>query len=212
VHAVVVDPGVGTARHRVAIRAGGHDFVGPDNGCLSGALEPESRGRRRPDERYEARPVQLPAGVRAYAIEDDALLLPSVSATFEGRDVFAPVAAYLARGGDIASVGPRIETLQAFPAFRAPATPDGIEGIVIRLDRFENLITDVRAADVKGARAAMVAGRTVPIVRTYADVRELCALEGSAGFIEIALPNGSAALTLGVGPGDRVLIERAPSV
>jgi S-adenosylmethionine hydrolase len=178
---------------------------------LSGALEPETRGRRAPNERYEARPVQLPAGVRACAIDNEALFSESVSATFEGRDVFAPVAAYLARGGDIAAVGPRLESLQAFPSFRAPATPDGVEGVVIRTDRFGNLITDIRAEDVGGARAAVLAGRTVPIVGTYSDSRVLCALEGSGGFIEIAMPNGSAGLTLGAGPGDKVLIERARS-
>jgi S-adenosylmethionine hydrolase len=209
VHVVVVDPGVGTNRRRVAIAAGGHFFVGPDNGCLSGALPTTLRGRRRASEAYAASPVRVPPELSVCAIEDESLFLPSVSATFEGRDVFAPVAAYLAHSRGLDRVGPRVEAVEAFPVFRAPATSEGVEGIVLRCDRFGNLITDILAEDIAGASQAAIAGRNVPTVRTYGAGAGLCALAASSGYVEVALPNGSAAAALGIGAGERVFVAKS---
>ena len=206
VHVVVVDPGVGTARRRVAIAAGGSFFVGPDNGCLSAALTLGPRGLRAPGDAYKSRAVALPPDVAAVAIEAEALLRRPVSATFEGRDVFAPAAAHLGRGGALADLGLAVTTIEAFPAFRAPRDAGGaIDGRVLRVDRFGNLITDVRGEDLPPSPVLAVGGRTIRgLAPTYGEARGLSAIIGSGGFVEIALPNGSAARELGLGAGARV--------
>lgn len=204
VHVVVVDPGVGTARLRLALRAGGSFFVGPDNGVLSPALPEAVRGRRRPGEPYRARAVALPDEVEAVAIENEELFLKPVSATFEGRDVFAPAAAFLAAGGGLGGLGRRIREALALPAFRAAAAPRGLRGLVLHADRFGNLVTDIRAADLPAGAVLAVAGRRLSLAPNYAAAAGLCAIVGSAGYVEVALPGGSAAADLSLGPGAAV--------
>ena len=208
VHVVVVDPGVGTARRRLAVASGGSFFVGPDNGCLSAALTPESRGTRAVGEAYSSRTVPLAPDVAAVAIEDKALLRRPVSATFEGRDVFAPAAAHLSRGGAIGDLGPAVAPVEAFAALRAPRGPDGaIDGRVVRVDRFGNLITDIRGDDLPLRPVFAVGGRAITgLARTYGEAGGLSALVGSGGFVEVALPNGSATRELGLEAGARVSV------
>ena len=198
VHLVVVDPGVGTSRRRLALRVEGQYFVGPDNGVLSAALPDAARGQRAIGQSYEASQIDVPAGVEAFAGEGGAS--PGVSATFEGRDVFAPAAAFLANGGDIAKAGRPLEKLKALPAFRAP----DLRGVVLHVDRYGNLITDIRGDDVSPGASFEVARRRLPLVRTYAESKELCAIVGSGGYVEVALPGGSAAEALGLGKGAEV--------
>ena len=181
VHVAVVDPGVGTARRGLALRAGTQLFVGPDNGIFGGVLEGAGE----------------PPGVRA--LENESLWRASVSPVFHGRDVFALVAAYLAGGGELAAVGPALAPADlvrlAAPAPRAVA--GGLRGEVVHVDRFGNLVTNLCAPD--GAAASVeVAGRTLPLARTYGDVAPgaLVALVGSSGRVEIALRDGSAAAHL----------------
>ena len=210
VHLVVVDPGVGTERRRLALLSRGSLFVGPDNGCLSAALPPEARAARRPGEAYSARPTAAPGDVVAVSIENEALMRRPVSATFEGRDVFAPVAAALSRGLPVQDLGPRVDGIVAFPAFRAPRAGESIEGLVVRVDRFGNLITDIRAEDLGPSPAFSVAGRRLEgIASTYARAAGPAAIIGSAGLVEIALLGGSAAQELGVGRGERVTVTSA---
>lgn len=206
VHLAVVDPGVGSARRRVAFAAGGHLFVGPDNGVLSGGLAESSRGRRAAGEQFTAREIELPPDVTAVTIENDRLFRRAVSATFEGRDVFAPAAAHLARGGSLGDLGPRTDRLLAFPAFRAPRRDGGLAGVVVHVDRFGNLITDVRGEDLPSRPAFVVGGRRLGLAPTYAASSGLSAILSSAGFVEIAMANGNAARVLGVGPGDEVRV------
>jgi S-adenosyl-L-methionine hydrolase (adenosine-forming) len=195
VHLVVVDPGVGTSRRRLALQYEGHYFVGPDNGVLSAALPDAARGLRGAGDAYVASEVDVPEGVRVFAGDGGASA--GVSATFEGRDVFAPAAAFLANGGDISRIGRPVERMLALPAFRAPA----LQGVVLHVDRYGNLVTDIRGDDVPAGAGFEVAGRRVRLVRTYGDSSEVCALVGSAGFVEVAMPGGSAAAVLGLGKG-----------
>ena len=204
VHLVVVDPGVGTARRLLALAVHGQLFVGPDNGCLSAALPSIARGERRAGAGYEARPLDLPNEVVAVSIENESLMLQPRSATFDGRDVFAPAVAQLALGGLIVDLGPRIESMLAFPAFVAPESGASLDGRVIHIDHFGNAITDIRAADVPASATFSIADKTVRFARTYAAAEGPTALAGSAGFIEIAVPNGSAAGALGVRLGEAV--------
>ena len=181
VHLVVVDPGVGSAREALAVSSRGRFLLGPDNGVLSPALVPGG-----------ADVVSLPISPRA-------------SATFHGRDVFAPAAVRLAAGESLERLG----TPKTDPVIRrtpdAVRRPDGrIAGQVIIVDRFGNLITNI------GARlggTVELCGRRIGVCRTYSDVGagDLLALGGSSGFIEVAVRGGSPAVALGARRGDAVL-------
>ena len=206
VHLVVVDPGVGTRRRRIALRSEGQYFVGPDNGVLSAALPDVVRGARAADAGYVVREVALPPDIEAVLIESEAVLRQPLSATFEGRDAFAPAAAHLAVGGSLSDLGPSTSTMQALPAFRAPRAADGsLAGRVVHVDHYGNLITDIRGEDLLAAPLIEVAGRTLRLVHTYGESDRLCAIVSSAGSVEVALPNGSAAEALGVGRGAVVI-------
>lgn len=207
VHVAVVDPGVGTARARLAISSGGHYFVGPDNGLLSSSLPDGVRGARQPGALYESRRIQLPADVSAVVIDNASLFRHPVSSTFEGRDVFAPAAAHLASGGALSDLGHRVTSIGAFPAFRAPRSGSALEGLVLHVDRFGNLITDIRPEDSPPAPSFRIAGRRLALATTYETASGPSAIVGSSGFVEIAVPNGSAARVLGAGTGDVVTVE-----
>ncbi|HEY3285640.1 MAG TPA: SAM-dependent chlorinase/fluorinase [Gemmatimonadaceae bacterium] len=184
VHVVVVDPDVGTARKALAIESDGRFAVGPDNGVLS--------------------PAMLVPGARAVALE-----IPMGAApTFHGRDVFAPAAVRLLNGTPLDELG----TAYSDAALRR--TPEaqrrfdgGQDGLVLGVDRFGNLITNLTG---RGEGTVEIAGRLLRIVRTYGDVGEgdLLALVGSHGLIEVALRGGNAARTLGIGRGEPVTLRR----
>ncbi|MFN8057853.1 MAG: SAM-dependent chlorinase/fluorinase [Vicinamibacterales bacterium] len=194
---VVVDPGVGSARRAVAVRSGLYSFVGPDNGVFTPVY------RRDP---------------RAMVVElrNARYRRPHVSATFEGRDRFAPAAAWLARGVSIEDFGPTVRDPIALEDESARVDGDGVSGTVVHVDRFGNLVTNVAAAQVKalamvdtaGALVVTVGSRALRVVRTYADGRpgEVVALVGSADEVEIAACGANAATTLGLGVGAAVRI------
>lgn len=201
----VVDPGVGTARRAIAARADSRIYIGPDNGLLSWALDDCATIAHQPANRVEVR-----------ALTNATYWLPTVSATFHGRDVFAPVAGHLCRGTAFEDLGQPIDDYVRLPPLSPRRRPDGsIEGEVIVADRFGNLITSLRPADLTGLDrptftigARLIAGLT----RTYADASaEIVALVGSDGFIEIARPNGSAAALLDLGPSAPVVVRSTTS-
>ncbi len=178
IHVVVVDPGVGGERRGVVIDGGSQWFIGPDNGVFS---------------------VACPAPRGAWEIRSPRFLRERVSATFHGRDVFAAAAAVLAVGAQASAVGPPVEL--------AGVLPGGPPGRVVHVDLFGNLITDLRVGSEAAADAHVHVGQlALPIRRTYADVAPGApvAYVGSAGTIEIAVRDGSAARELGLGRGARV--------
>jgi hypothetical protein len=206
VHVAVVDPGVGSERRAIALVTPRGRFMGPDNGVLSAALPDEGR----PSTGEGVSAVELPEGCRAISITNTRYMRQSVSATFHGRDVFAPAAAHLSLGVAPDDLGESVEAILAFPPLRARRCPDGtLQAQVVHIDGFGNAITDVRAQDLPdGAFAVELAGQLVPgPVRTYADATGLAALVGSSGYLEVALPNGSAAAALGVDIGDGALLR-----
>jgi S-adenosylmethionine hydrolase len=178
VHVVVVDPGVGSARAALAVECRKRFLLGPDNGVLSPALLTGA-----------ADVVSLP-------------ISPHASATFHGRDVFAPAAARLAAGEALGNLGAPFDKpiVRRTPDTRRRA--DGaIVGQVLTVDRFGNLVTNI------GARlggTVQIGGSDVPVCRTYSDVAEgaLVALAGSSGFLEVAVRGGSAAAAIRVRRGD----------
>lgn len=182
VHLAVVDPGVGSERLSIAVESCGHFFVGPDNGLLMPA----------------ARSLGTP---RAYEIALDL----SPSSTFHGRDVFAPAAALLATGSTPQDMGPKIRPKEL--SFGVPRrTKLGIEVAVIFVDRFGNLITNMRKPPAGQVR---LKGIKLKVAETYSQARRIEPLitVGSHGFVEIAVNKGSAAEAFGVKAGDRIELE-----
>lgn len=198
VHVAVVDPGVGSERRGLAVATPAGFFVGPDNGVLSAALPDSARPR---GFRGVAKPVRLPQGYVAVAISNPDYVRQPLSQTFHGRDVFAPVAAHLTLGVEVDSFGERVASVLALPLFRAVRRADGsLAGRVIHVDRFGNLVTNIRAVDIGGSDVTVeVAGAVLHgLATTYGDGDDLVALIGSSGYLEVALPLGSAAQLLDV--------------
>jgi len=189
----VVDPGVGTERALIAAEADGRFLVGPDNGLLALALD---RSRRKKVVRLTQKPYWQ----------------KSISATFHGRDILAPAAALLAAGRSLVSLGPvqrRIRPLSGFEGIRGNR-PGG--GRVVYVDHFGNCITDLEAGMLKAGERLRVGRRRVRVVKAYAEGRkgEAIALVGSAGLVELAVNQGSAAKRLGIARGAAVTIEHRP--
>jgi len=198
VHLVVVDPGVGSARRPIIAASELHNFVAPDNGVLSLMYAREQR-------------------LSVRHITADHYFLQPVSNTFHGRDIFAPVAAYLAKGVDQEKFGEEVSDYVRFNAPKPkPIDATSVRGVVLRVDRFGNLITNFTPQDAPALFQAnvppfkMVVGkREVTSMRTnYAEGApgELFAIVGSMGFIEIAANRGSAAQTTGAAKGSEVLL------
>jgi S-adenosylmethionine hydrolase len=187
IHLAVVDPGVGSTRRALAIKSSRAFWVGPDNGLFTLLLADE------PD-------------AACHAITNTQYLLPDIGSTFHGRDVFAPVAAHLARGVELATLGPRINDPVTFEIPTPIQQSDGSWlGHVLYADHFGNLITSVasRSLESMGNVEITIGSRRITrICRTFTDAApgELIALVGSSGHLEISVVNGNAAQTLGVCP------------
>lgn len=198
VHIAVVDPGVGTERDIVALEHDGHVFIAPDNGLLPAALAGRARAFRLSQEWLRDRNW------------------PTPSATFHGRDIFAPLAAGIAGGRvQIDEIGPPAGTL--VPSLAEPESlGDGrISGIVVAIDHFGNLITNIDADHVLelDTPEVRVAGRVLRLRRTYGDESpgEYLALINSFRAVEIARAEGSAAEGLGLGRGTPVEVVESGS-
>jgi hypothetical protein len=194
VHVIVVDPGVGSERRPMAAAANGHIFVAPDNGVLSLILHTDPGASLTP----------------AYQITNDSLFKGPVSRTFHGRDIFAPVAAHLARGTPVESVGPRIVDFVKKPLPMPRSQGDTTVGTVLRIDKFGNIITNLRLDNLGEEFTIRVAGLSITRLCSSfaeADPGEFVAIEGSAGFIELALNQGSAADRLKVERGTEIELE-----
>lgn len=189
VHLVVVDPGVGSERKALALEVEGRFVVAPDNGVVTGLLG-------RPFRAVEVTAAEAPGGV--------------VSATFHGRDLFAPAAAYLASGGALGILGPPLADPVRLARSAPERSADGTaHGRVVSVDRFGNLATDLPGDWLGPASIVEVGGRSVRVCRIYADggEGEPIALVDSRARVEIAVRNDSAARILGMGPGAAVVLR-----
>jgi S-adenosyl-L-methionine hydrolase (adenosine-forming) len=205
IHVAVVDPGVGTDRCGLALATPDFMLVGPDNGVLSAAL---------PDAVREAvsgpqSVVTLPVSILGHSLSNNRYHRQPVSPTFHARDIFGPVAGQLSLGVEISELGPAVHGIIALPPFRAAAVADGsLIGRVIHIDRFGNVITTVCADQLPSSAEVQIAGRVIASrTGTYAEAAGLTTLIGSCGYLEIALRGGSARDTLGVSPGDPVIVR-----
>ena len=211
IHVVVVDPGVGTGRRPVLVSTPHGRFVGPDNGVLSQVLSglmddaPGAPGT-----------ASLPAEVTAVHLTNSAFWRLPVSHTFHGRDIFAPVAAHLSLGVLPNEMGESIDSLAWLPMPKPTIVASGIEGEIVYQDWYGNLVSNITQDLLAGAsftRVHIKHRRVEGLCRTFGDAppgQELIALIDSHGFLEVAVPNGSAAGLLGVKAGERIVVENGP--
>jgi len=196
VHVVVVDPGVGSGRRPVIVETDNYVFVAPDNGVLSlvGAREPKFCVRHITEERYFLQPI---------------------SQTFHGRDIFAPVAGWLSKGVSPTEFGPEISDFVCLPLPAVERVGDNsLRGMVIKVDKFGNLITNISEQDAPALFVAspppfslLIAGQTIRRMRhSYAEGGDegLFAIVGSSGYLEVADRQASAAERLATGVGTPV--------
>ncbi|MDI6704069.1 MAG: SAM-dependent chlorinase/fluorinase [bacterium] len=189
IHLVVVDPGVGSSRQGIIVESkDGYYFVSPDNGVLS-YISPS----------------------KIIRIEDERFFLHPVSNTFHGRDIFSPVAAHIANGTSILEFGPEIKEMVKLQEIVPDVSPKAIVGEVIYIDHFGNLITNIAkegfpwenvTIEVKGSRIKRIS-------QSYAENqdRELLAIFGSGGHLEVSVNKGSAKDFLQAKKGDKVIVR-----
>jgi S-adenosylmethionine hydrolase len=197
IHLVVVDPGVGTARRPILASSDGYHFVAPDNGVLSMVYAREER-------------------IHVRQITSEHYFRQPVSNTFHARDIFAPVAAYLAKFVESDKFGDEIEDYVRFAAPKPKAAGENrIRGVVLKVDRFGNLITNVTPADAPALFAESATFKIVVGTREITDIRktfaeggpgEVFGVLGSMGYLEIVANRAAAAQITGAGKGSEVSI------
>lgn len=200
VHIAVVDPGVGTKRRAIAIKAiskdhGTHYFIGPDNGILIPA----------------ARSI---GELEVYEITNKSLLNEEVSSTFHGRDIFAPVGAHISKGIEICDVGHRIFDHTDMDFGNVMKKEHSIEGTVLFIDEFGNIITNIPsdAIHFKSGDTMQIETRKIQFQSSYGFCKEgePLILTGSHGYLEIAVNLGNAATFFNKKQGDEIIINKFP--
>jgi len=214
IHVAVIDPGVGSERQGIILKTPSALFVAPDNGILSYIVD-------------DLFPVETPStqatqgltkvvfktGLEAVAITDPRFWRHPVSHTFHGRDVFAPVAAGLSLDISIYEFGSRINSLRVLPIPKPVRDPeDNLVGQVLHIDRFGNLISNVKSNDLPGKDVTVeIAGVSIQgITDYYAQGKGAMAIIGSSGYLEVSLRDGSACDFLGAVVGDEVRVTTPP--
>ncbi len=202
IHVAVVDPGVGSARRPILINAQEHSFIGPDNGLFSFVYESEA------------------ATQRVFHLNREQYFRPNVSATFHGRDVFAPIAGALANGVPASELGDEIKDYVRQDKITPRFFADGhIEASIIHIDRFGNCVTNLTRRELTDERIAhgiqlIVGDQTITSFQRFfaegtATSSKLFAVWGSAGFLEIAASCDSAARLLNAQSGQQVFLQDA---
>ena len=194
-HIVVVDPGVGSQRRPIAVQTANYFFVGPDNGVLSWALAHEK--------------------IKAIRqLENPKYFLKTISRTFHGRDIFAPVAAHLSRGRALKQLGRELKDFIRLPWPEPTKTRSTIRGEIVYTDHFGNAITNIEAELLPGGRKVtceVIGKRKVRCARAecYDTVpaNSPVAVIGSSGFLEIAVNGDSAAKRFRLKTGDAVIVQ-----
>jgi len=196
VHTAVVDPGVGGDRAPLAVSLAGYYFILPDNGLLTMVMD------------------ACKATPRARRIENELLIRDKVSATFHGRDIFAPAAARIATGFPFDEIGHQIIRPQVLEQAVASVSANTISGAVVHIDRFGNYVTNITEEHLGGFEGPPVLVRLgafsiMGMSRTFSDKEkgELLAYVGSTGYLEIAVSGGSACDVVGLPAGAEVVVR-----
>jgi S-adenosyl-L-methionine hydrolase (adenosine-forming) len=202
VHVAVVDPGVGTTRDILCAAAHGQYFLAPDNGLLGTLLARATS------------PAAAPAVVRLQPGALAGFGIGAPSATFHGRDIFAPVAALLASAAcEPHQLGRATDTWQPGSVSTATTDSQGVRGCIVTIDHFGNLITNIEGTQLAGFHRpeVLAADRSLPLRRTYGDAApgELLALVNAFEVLEIACVNGSAAVSLALERGAAVRVRES---
>jgi S-adenosylmethionine hydrolase len=201
VFVAIVDPGVGSARRGIAAEVGEYRFVLPDNGLLTAVMQ------------------DTPAK-RIVELTERRYFRPTISRTFEGRDRFAPAAAWLLKGVDLGALGRPVSNPVLLDIPRPHVEADLLRGVVLRVDHFGNLVTNIdrrtlerftagaAAFAIEAGAGAYAVGR---LVGTYAEIgdAEICALFGSTDYLELAARSSSAAERLQLRAGAAVTVRRS---
>lgn len=197
IHIVVVDPGVGSQRRPILVSGDQHYFIAPDNGVLSVVYEREPK-------------------VAVRHITSSHYFQNPVSNTFHGRDIFAPVAAWLSKNWQTPSFGEEVTDYVRFSLPKPKAANNTTKGVVLKVDNFGNLITNLTADDVpkliaqgSGFKISIGGKEILKFANSYTQGAqgEAFAIMGSSGFLEISVNRGHAARTLGVQRGAEVSVE-----
>jgi S-adenosylmethionine hydrolase len=197
IHVAVVDPGVGSARRAIIVRASGQFFVGPDNGLFTYI--------------YDRGPLH-----QTFHVTAEKYFRPSPSSTFHGRDIFAPVAAWLSKGVKPEEFGLLIkDEVRLKNSLQPEVLKNGkVKGRIIHIDRFGNCITNItrNLVDITKGPSLLVNRKLIRTFRDFyssASSSELFAIWGSAGFLEISLNGSSAATALRAHRSDAVILNHA---
>ena len=196
IHLVVIDPGVGSDRKGIAIETEDYFFVGPDNGVFSEAI---------------SQSVEY----RAVSLESTKYFLPSISSTFHGRDIFAPIAAYISKGIDLPKFGPILDEIARLPIEAPKVSKATLTGVVRFIDNFGNIITNIDENLFKQSIQNQIfviefnGLKIKSLSNTYSDGTGTTpiALFNSYGLLEIALYQRNAARELKINPDDRVYVR-----
>lgn len=197
IHVVVVDPGVGTTRRPILVAGDQHYFVAPDNGVLSSVYDQSE-------------------ALYGWHITSEHYFRSPVSSTFHGRDIFAPVAAWLSKSWQTSSFGDPMNDFVRFSIPKPKASGNMIKGVILRVDNFGNLVTNLTLEDAPALAAPdgkftirVGNGQVNKVVPTFAQGApgEAVGIIGSSGYIEISVNNGNAARTLGAARGSEVSVE-----
>lgn len=194
IHIAVVDPGVGSSRKPILIQSENYFFIAPDNGLLSYVAERENK-------------------IKVFHLTNERYFRQSVSATFHGRDIFAPAAAQLARGVEAKELGEEIESFVRLGSLNPTIESETIQGSIINIDRFGNIVTNITPEHItekmiESRFILKVSKHKIERLQTFyaeANDGEIFAIWGSAGFLEIVAFKDSAARLLNAKVGDDVI-------
>ena len=216
VHVAVVDPGVGTARNPIMMVTPTGVYLAPDNGVLTyillrnGASVGSAAGRSRPGDAFmEPVRISVPESCKAHALDREEYWLKPVSNTFHGRDIFSPAAAHFSAGVSPGELGTPIHNVTCLNVPMPEEAGGIILGHVIHIDRFGNLISNIRPRNaVERGVEVEVKERLIPgLSSSYASSEGLLAIIGGRGYLEIAVKEGSAAQHLGATVGTPVKVD-----
>jgi S-adenosylmethionine hydrolase len=187
----VVDPGVGSQRRAILVETGNYYFIAPDNGLLSFVFNEEKN-------------------FKVFELTEEKFFAPVVSRTFHGRDIFTPAAAHLSKGIDAKEFGAEIrDYVHSEESKLKKLSETATEAEIIHIDRFGNLVTNLRKSDLPESFTLKVGAVTVKVLREFfaeAETGELFLIEGSAGFLEIAAFQASASKILSAKTGEKLIL------
>jgi S-adenosylmethionine hydrolase len=211
IHMAIVDPGVGSERQGIILKTPLAIFVAPDNGILSYIIDDlvSVENHSLTEQSHDLKEMVFKKGLEAVAITDPRFWRHPVSSTFHGRDIFAPVAASLSLSISLYEFGEKINSLHVLPIPRPSLDSDGnLIGQVLHVDRFGNLITNIKSNDLPGKNVVVeVAGYCIQgISDYYAQNKGVIAVVGSSGYLEVSLRDGSACDFLGTAVGDAIKV------